>query len=69
MADTSTSLPELDLAPTATITVDTGDPAAIVTQLVIYGTYYPPAAIDQGGTGATPLWLPLPDESPLVVKA
>jgi hypothetical protein len=34
--DISTALPELDLPPGTTLEVDTGDAAAIVTQLNIY---------------------------------
>ena len=42
----SAPLPELDLGPNAQITVDTGDPAAIVTSLVVFGTYFPPDGQD-----------------------
>lgn len=36
-SDISTALPELLLAPGTTITVDTGDAAAVVTLLNVYG--------------------------------
>lgn len=54
----STALPQVELGPGATVEVDTGDPAAIVTGLIVYGTYYgpgsPPAA------GLVPLFVPIP---------
>lgn len=56
--DIATPLPMLELGPGATLEVDTNDPAAIVTGLVVYGTYYPPG----GGPPiqVAPVFVPVP---------
>ena len=57
MADISTSLPDLDLGPGATITVDVGSAGATVTELVVFGTYYPPGSPEDQGVPAGPFML------------
>lgn len=59
ITDVSTTLPQMELGPTATIEVDTGDPAAIVTGLNVYGTYYPPDGA--APVPLNPLFLPSAD--------
>lgn len=58
--DVATALPQLELGPGASIVVDAGDPAATVTQVVVYGTYYPPG----GGEPVklTGVFLPVPED-------
>lgn len=56
--DISTPLPHLELGPGATVEVDTGHPAAIVTGLIVYGTYYPPGGAPP--VGLAPLFVPIP---------
>lgn len=60
MTDVATSLPQLELGPGASITVDAGSAGAVVTQLVVYGTYYPPG----GGPPeqVAPVFVPVPVE-------
>jgi hypothetical protein len=54
----SAALPQLELGPGATVEVDSGDPSAIVSGLIVYGTYYPPG----GGPGVPvdPIFVPVP---------
>lgn len=58
--DIATALPQLELGPGATIEVDSGRPAAPVTQLVVYGTYYPPGSHE--GVALTGVFLPVPED-------
>lgn len=58
--DISAPLPMIELGPGATIEVDTGDPAAIVTGLTVYGTYYPPPGAEPAAP--FPLFVPVPAE-------
>jgi hypothetical protein len=58
--DIATTLPQIELGPGASVTVDTGDPGAIVTGLVVYGRFFNP-----DGTPAdelAPLFVPVPVE-------
>ena len=59
VTDVSTSLPQIELGPGASITVDTGDPADIVTELTVYGYYYGPSNPQPSGS---PLFVPVPVE-------
>jgi hypothetical protein len=61
MTDISTPFPMIELGPGSTLEVDTGDPLAIVTGLVVYGQYYGPA----GAPDPTlpPLFVPVPLEA------
>lgn len=52
----STSLPQVELGAGAAITVDTGDPAAILTKLVVYGVYFAPG--DPFGVPLSGVFLP-----------
>ncbi len=58
MSDIATPLPQLELGPGATVEVDTGNPAAVVTGLVVYGTYFPPG--DAAPIAVSPLFVPVP---------
>lgn len=55
--DVSGSLPQLELGPGAMIEVDSGNPAAVVTGLTVYGTYYPPGGAPPEQVG--PLFIPV----------
>jgi hypothetical protein len=63
-ADVSTSLPQLDLAPFAIVTVTLDDPAAVITTLRVHGWQ----AIPTPGPELLklqPLFVPLDDEAGL----
>lgn len=54
-ADVSASLPELTLPPGATITVELDDPAAVVTEVNVFG--YSPLREQDAQTEPTPVLL------------
>lgn len=56
--DVATSLPDIDFGGSYFVVVDANDPAAIVTSMIVSGTYYPPGTSPPPTVG--PLWVPLP---------
>jgi hypothetical protein len=57
VVDISTALPQIELGPGASIVVNTGVPADVITELVVYGYYYGPQDAQPSGS---PLFVPVP---------